>query len=310
MSIGIFIGRNEAEIAVADFTGEIIDSMTVQYENAADIATPGILYEKVTALATAADALSWQRHVGIGIAADESLLRFYSESSDGNDTGMSAQPLSAQLAKRFDVPVHCINDIRAACLAEMTLGDSKTVSNVLYLSIGLLFGSGIILEGRLIGKEANLSSGLHRLPVAVGDGGMLGEFASLRRLSDAVRDAGHQFPDERRLGFPNTRDIFDRWRADAVQSLAIAIRAATATIPLDSIVLDSRLRDADLQLLIAELCARLRTDLHGESFVPEIVGGKFGTRARAVGTAMVPFYKMFGPQESEKRERMAKKDVA
>ncbi len=310
MSIGIFIGRDEAEISVADFTGEIVDSATVQYQDATDHSTSVMLYDKVMALANAAEALRWQRHVGIGIAANESLLRYYHNDESAEMMPSIAQPLSVQLAKAFDVPVHCINDIRAACLAEMTLGNSKPASNVLYLSIGLLFGSGIILEGRLIGKESNLSSSLHKLPVAVGDGGILGEFASLRSLSDAIKAAGYSFLDERRAGFPNTRNIFDHWRANAVTALAIAIRAACATLPLDSIVIDSRLRNEDLKLVINELREALHTGFERGAIVPDIAGGKFGTRARSVGTAMVPFYKMFGPPERESRERRERKDVA
>lgn len=311
VSIGIFIGRDEAEMAVADFTGEIIESVTVQYDDATDPSTPALLYKEITALARAAEALRWQRHVGIGIAANEGLLKYYVNDKPSDPFSPSRSiPLATQLENVFDVPVHCVNDIRAACLAEMTLGDTEAASNVLYLSLGMLFGSGIILEGRLIGSETNLSSGLHALPVAVGDGGVLGDFAALRSLSQAVKAAGFDFSTEVEEGFPNTRQIFDEWRGNAVTALVIAIRAASATLPLDSVIVESRLGNAELSLVIDELRDALHYGGQSSSNLPTIGSGKFGLRARAVGIAMVPFFKMFGPMERDKRDRRAKKNVA
>lgn len=61
-------------------------------------------------------------------------------------------PLGALLAERYTLPIHVINNSRAAALAEYSFGDHDA-ENLLVVKIGNGVGAGIVLDGRIHGGE-------------------------------------------------------------------------------------------------------------------------------------------------------------
>ncbi len=58
--------------------------------------------------------------------------------------------LRKNLQEQLQVPVKVDTDVNAACLGEMTFGDAKGLSDVIYITIGTGIGVGAAVEGRLL----------------------------------------------------------------------------------------------------------------------------------------------------------------
>ena len=61
-------------------------------------------------------------------------------------------PLGALLSARYSLPVHVINNSRAAALAEYSFGEHEA-ENLLVVKIGNGVGAGVLLDGRIHGGE-------------------------------------------------------------------------------------------------------------------------------------------------------------
>jgi predicted NBD/HSP70 family sugar kinase/uncharacterized phosphosugar-binding protein len=59
-------------------------------------------------------------------------------------------PLGETLARATGVPVHLLNDARAFCLAELTLGAATGETDALFLTLGTGVGGGLVSGGRLL----------------------------------------------------------------------------------------------------------------------------------------------------------------
>lgn len=314
-SIGFFIGRTSSKIALSNFAGTVIDERNLDYTETTAPDLPEKLYQAALSLSSTLTHHQMQRFVGIGIAAAEGDIHLFS--ADQNQTGESPQTqepsLSRRLSDHLNVPCFCVNDIRAACLAELTLGLARGKSNTLYFNIGHWLGSGIILEGKLFGAEDQLSSDLHGLRVSdcrSGDNNTrVIDLASLVHLDEALIETGLNPREQMSREFAESREIYEKWRTGAIAALSTAIQSACATIRFDRIIVDSRLTDSSLEQLVAELNTQVRADSLPEARIPAISFGTFQGDARAFGAAMVPMFKAFD-SEDESRSISTREAVA
>jgi len=238
------------------------------------------------------------------------VLRSFAHAASDADAIEKKQSLARRLESRFDVPAYCINDIRAACVAELAIGSGYETDNTLYVNLDFSLGAGIILEGRLIGPETQLSSSLHSLPIPGREGKCVGDYASITALRDSIERSGLDFSDQRDADFSETREIFARWCGDAVNALAVAIRAASATLSVDRVLIASCLRDKALSGLVRELRYTLETNSDSRIRLPEMSMETVSPHPRARGTAMVPFLKIFGMPDIAVSARAARQHVA
>lgn len=302
ISLGIFIGSKTAQLIIVDFAGDIILERQVDYDDPRSDATSQKLVDVADAMVGGIDERLLNRRVGICVSAHASLLRSlsyaYRNRHDDQATGAETEKrLASRLSKHFALPVYCVNDIKAACLAQIVSDAEKGAMTTLYLDIGETFGSGLILEGRLIGSEDQLSSGLHALPVFGLQGARVEDFASFKLLRNGVKDAGFGFNDQISNGFTDTRTIFEDWRKEAISALALAVRAAGATVSVERVLVASRLNSNDTIEFVNELRFAVETNTCADIRTPEISDCAIGPNARAWGTAIVPFFKAFGPSE-------------
>ncbi len=297
VSMGIFIGMNKAQLVAADFRGAIRAERSVTYANARDLSAAQSIIEAASALSdTLGDSL-WSRRIGIGIAARECLLDTLS-GTHAHAPGLADPDCLAQrLEKKFQVPAYCVNDIRAACITEIAAGMEYANHSTLYLDIGRSFGAGIILEGRLIGTEEQVSSSLHTLPMPERKNTYVGDLASLESLRQSLEQSDSDYDTQLVADFVDTQDAFALWRDEAAQALAAAIRAASATLIIDRVLIASDLRHGALRDLVRELQHRLETDAHSRIRLPTISMETVTPNPRAQGAAMVPFLKAFGMPE-------------
>ena len=290
VSLGIFTGHDASRLLITDFLGSVIADRRIAHEDIEGTSVPQILLENAVSLAATVDPGLWSKRVGIGISARNN-------STGSRPTGC-LRALTARMEAEFDVPAWCVNDIRAACLAELALGDNQAGRSILYIFMGMALGTGIVVEGRLIGSEEELSSGLHVLPMPGEMEKNVGDFASLGALKISVEKAGYDLGNQISCDFADTQPVFDRWRVSAVEALCLAIRSASATVPLDRVAIASRLGGKLHAEIIDEVRRRIRSEGTDWSVTPEITGQIVQPCPRARGSAMVPFFKLFAPSET------------
>ena len=312
VSVGMFIAKSSAQLVVSDFHGEIRAERRIRYTDVQDSATTQSLFEAAETLPEAIGAPLWDRHVGVGIATSETLLKTFGHAGPDSDlAGVDAKPSLAQrLEERFNVPIYCINDIRAACIAELSIGSHDASNSTLYLHLGETLGAGIILEGRLIGPETQLSSSLHHLPFPGGANDHVGDVASIRALQERIgRNRGY-LDEQIQNDFADTQESFGLWRSEAVRALSIAIRAASATLIVDRVLIASPLRKSTLAGIVSELRYTHEAATDSRVPLPEISMETVTPHPRARGAAMTPFLKIFGAPDTRMQPGGQQRHVA
>lgn len=113
---------------------------------------------------------------------------------------LAGQALGPALAERFGLPAFVDNDVNALALGEWRFGAGRGASSLVVLAPGTGFGSGIVLDGRLIrgvkgfaGEFGHTTVKLDGLPCWCGGRGCVAIYASGRGIAEAARAgvAGH-----------------------------------------------------------------------------------------------------------------------
>jgi glucokinase len=107
---------------------------------------------------------------------------------------LAGMALSRALAARFALPAFVDNDVNALTLAEWRFGPDRGVRSLVVLAPGTGFGSGIVLDGRLVRGARGFAAELGHVPVDFdgppcwcGGHGCLALYASGRGISEAAR---------------------------------------------------------------------------------------------------------------------------
>lgn len=103
--------------------------------------------------------------------------------------GWTGVPLADRLTEALGVPVHVINDARAATLAEWQARGGQTSQNFLFVTVSTGIGSGLVLAGRLHDPPGGPDVGLGFTRGLNGDA--LEFETSGRGLNLAARKAGY-----------------------------------------------------------------------------------------------------------------------
>ncbi len=101
-------------------------------------------------------------------------------------------PLAELVADRYDLPVHVINNSRAAALAEYSFGEHDA-ENLLVVKVGNGVGAGIVLDGRIHGGEDSAAGEIGHVVVEpdglecyCGRVGCLETVVAASRINDSV----------------------------------------------------------------------------------------------------------------------------
>jgi glucokinase len=104
------------------------------------------LMDQIVEAATAIDGASEARAVGVAIPGVVAGKRVHRAA---NLSALEAVPLAEELSRRLGRPVLLENDANAAALAEAWRGAGRGGRGVLYVSLGVGIGAGVVIEGRL-----------------------------------------------------------------------------------------------------------------------------------------------------------------
>ncbi len=132
------------------------------------------------------------RGIGVGVPGPVDAGRVASEVPHAPD--LADRPLADLLRARFALPTYVDNDVNALALGEWRFGAARGVRSLVVLAPGTGFGSGIILDGRVIRGVNGFGGEFGHTPVKFdgprcwcGGRGCLAVYASGRGIAEAAR---------------------------------------------------------------------------------------------------------------------------
>ena len=303
-SIGVKIGRRSLDVILMGFDGSIVRRETSYHDFPEPAKTLPDIKAAITRMKEALNPAQVARIIGVGLAAPGALASWSHEFETSVQMMDAWQDvdLPAEITAFTDLPVSMMNDVSAACLAELSLNRKRHSHDFLYLYVGTFIGGGVVMNGKLLsGFSGNAASlGSMTMGVAQADGEMPKQLlskASLRDLEKLLNAHGHEI--QSLHGYDDLTgevlDLFEKWSDDAAVALAGAIVNAHAVLDSEMIVIDGTLPAAQLERLIQKVESALSSyDLTGLER-PQFEQGQIGYEARALGGAFLPVYAQFAP---------------
>ena len=194
MVVAVDVGGTTTAAAVVDETGD------VRYERQSPpyAGGPGTAQQTIEALI---DGLRRDARglvpaaIGVGVPAIVDVGAGVIGEEAHNVPELAGLPLARVLAARFGMPVFVDNDVNALALAEARFGKGRGARSLVVLAAGTGFGSGIVLDGRLVRGARGFGAELGHVPVKFdgpacwcGGRGCLALYASGRGIAEAASE--------------------------------------------------------------------------------------------------------------------------
>lgn len=307
-AVGIKIGRRSADWLLVDFTGQVRQRRSLDYAFP-DVATllPAIAAH-MQALHDTLGPLKG-RLVGVGVAAPFQMGGWHRMLglSEAKSEAWNQIDLRAQVQAMTDVPVTFAKDTSAACVAELVAGRGRDLKNFLYLFVDTFVGGGLVINSHLHGGVHGNAGAVASLPMGLAQSvdqsiappDQLISHASLweleQRLLKRQLDPLAAY-DERALESACETETRG-WIAHAANALAHTVVSGTAFLDIDAVVIDGSFSRALLtQLIDATQTALKRYNWEG-LWSANVIAGKVGPDARALGGALMPLHANFAPDQ-------------
>lgn len=297
-SFGLKIGRRSAEIILMDFLGAIRERRHITYRWPVPDEIRSFTIDSVTAFIAALEPAKRDRIAGLGVALPFELWNWVEEvgaPAEDLDAWLSAD-LVSDFSHAFSFPVFIQNDGTAACGAELTFGRGPEFTDFVYFFIGSFIGGGVVLNNTLYPGRTGNAGALGSMPMRMrgtwehGETLQLIDTASLFVLERMLQE--RNLPsDDLWLSPENWRNFgtpLDEWVALAARGLAHAAVAAASVIDFPAAVIDGWLPGNVRHRIVEATRVELSClDLQGLR-APEIIEGKVGVHAKAMGAASLP----------------------
>ena len=317
-SIGVKIGRRSLDIILMAFGGSVVERKTSYHDFPEPAKTLPEIEQVIAEMRSHLTDEQNARLIGIGLAAPGSLAGWSHEFETSTELMNAWQDidLSAEISKITNLPVSMMNDVSAACLAELSLNKERLSHDFLYLYVGTFIGGGIVMNGKLLTGYSGNAASIGSMTTAIADKTqnapeqMLAK-ASLRSLERRLKDKGHII--KTLHGYDALSEelliLFNDWADEAADILAAAIVNSQAILDVEKVVIDGTLPPLQLEQLIQKIeQAITRYDLTGiES--PQLDKGVIGYEARALGGAFLPVYAQFAPDRDVFLKMMSKRQT-
>jgi glucokinase len=175
--------------------------------------------------------------IGIGVPAVVDAVNGVVGDEAHHVPELAGVPLARLLVERFGIPAFIDNDVNALALAEWRFGAGRGARSLVVLAPGTGFGSGIVIDGRLVRGAHGFGAELGHVPVKFdgracwcGGRGCLAVYASGRGIAEAAR--------ERATG-PSGRALLAAAGGDATRIDApLVFRLAAEGEPASTAVID------------------------------------------------------------------------
>src|SRR6185312_3026475 len=301
-AIGIKVGRRSTDWLLVDFTGQVRERRTLDYDFPdAETLLPAI-DQHLQSLARTLGPLS-TRLVGVGVAAPFQLggwHRMLGLSAARSDTWNQID-LAARVQTMTHLPVSFARDTVAACVAELVAGRGRDLKSYLYLFVDTFVGGGLVINSHPHAGVHGNAGAVASLPLELARGAgkpdqLIGR-ASLWELEQRLRARGldpSAAYDERALQAGCTAET-GAWLAGAANALAQCITSGMEFLDIEAVIIDGSFAPALRQRLIEHTGAALSGYSWEGLWQPALHAGSIGTDARALGGALLPLHANFAP---------------
>ena len=310
-SIGLQVGRRSLEVVVTDFMGQMRHQWqhTYPYPSPAEVLPK--IKEGLKLMQKRMGTDAWKRTVGIGLSAPLAMHQW------GDLMGKKAQKamvdwesidLVNEVQAMSALPVEFAKDTTAACVAELVQGLGRDVPNFLYVYVGTFVGGGLVMDGHIVNGPRGNAGAIGSMPIGLPPLGtrantntpaQLLQLASGWQLEQALMAAGHDplLVQQDDIMSPAYSALTQAWLSQAAKALAMSATSATALLDLDAIIMDGSLNPKLLQALMAQTQASLAQFSFDGIREPQILAGRVGSHARALGGALLPLHAQFFPDK-------------
>lgn len=304
LSFGVKIGRRSADLVLMDFAGGVRKQYHETYAYPRPEEIIRIITSGMARIEGELDDVERSRIAGVGIAAPFELWNWADEvgAPPGAMDAWRGFDLQAEISAKTPYAVYLQNDATSACGAELVFGIGSHYPDFLYLFIGSFIGGGIVLNSAIFSGRTGTAGAVGPLPVhdKKGQNRQLLDIASIFVLENMLRERNidpqplwYSADDWIDFGEP-----LQAWIDDSAAALAQAIVAAASIIDFGAAVIDGGFPAwVRTRLVSATIEAVNRLDLQGV-IIPDIISGKVGAQARAVGGASLPIFARYLTDQS------------
>lgn len=299
LSIGLRIGRRNADLLLLDFSGQARTQIRTTYDNPMPETVFRFLQDGLDTIRKEIGASIFSQLCGIGIAAPFELWKW------NNLVGRPAEQFQSwkdidfagEVARFSDLPVAVVNDATAACRAEHLYGRGKEFRDFAYFFIGSFIGGGIVMNNTVFeGNQGNAGAlGSMRATGPLGESQHLIDVASIHLLETRLIEAGlnpailWQQPQD----WSDLSRYVEPWIGQTAQELAKASLSICSVVDFEAILIDGAFPAS----VRAELVERVKRYLVNQDtrglIVPQVETGSIGENARGIGAASSPIFSQF-----------------
>jgi len=306
-SIGVKIGRRSMDMLLVDFTGQVRESLSMDYP----FPDPDTLFAQIDArlrqLRKSLKPALRHRLSGIGVAAPLSLggwneLLGIAPELAAKWNGIDVREKVASLRAAAGLPVEFVKDTAAACVAELVAGRGRSIRSFVYVFVDTFIGGGLVLDSHLIGGATGNAGAVGSIPMGLSTHAakppeQLLNIASLWNLEAGYARAGlatDAWADSRALTDP-WLPITRSWLNQACPAIALAVNSAACLLDLEGVIIDGSFGRELLQALLRQVEGALDHYSWEGVARPQVLAGTIGSDARAIGGALLPLYANFAP---------------
>jgi predicted NBD/HSP70 family sugar kinase len=310
-SIGLQVGRRSLEVVVTDFLGQMRHQWQHTYPYPSPTEVLPKIKEGLKLMQKRMGADAWKRAVGIGLSAPLAMHQW------GDLMGKKAQKamvdwehidLVHEVQAMSALPVEFAKDTTAACVAELVQGLGRDVPNFLYVYVGTFVGGGLVMDGHIVNGPRGNAGAIGSMPIGLPPLGtranantpaQLLQLASGWQLEQALMAAGHDplLVQQDAILSPEFNALTQPWLSQAAKALAMSATSASALLDLDAIIIDGSLNTKLVQALIQQTEASLAQFSFDGIHQPQVLAGRVGSHARALGGALLPLHAQFFPDK-------------
>jgi glucokinase-like ROK family protein len=162
-AIGVDLGVHDILAVLTDLTGKVIRENRIQHHNESAEQVISLLKATIRELIeTAPESVYGVIGIGLGVPGicdDEGNLLV------APNLGWENVPLQKQLEAEFGLPVVIDNEANAGAVGEKQFGAGKDTANLVYVSIGMGIGAGIIIKNELYRGASGFSGEIGHISI-------------------------------------------------------------------------------------------------------------------------------------------------
>jgi predicted NBD/HSP70 family sugar kinase len=295
-SFGVKIGRRSADLVLMDFVGQIRMHHHETYAYPVPQTIIEIIGKGIGRLEGQLSTVERERIAGIGISAPFELWNWADEvgAPAGAMDLWRDFDLQQEVSTRTKHAIYLQNDATSACGAELVFGIGPSYPDFVYFFIGSFIGGGIVLNSAVFSGRTGTAGAVAPLPVRGKDGAtrQLLDVASIFVLENMLKEKGID-PEPLWYSADEWIDFgapLDLWIGETAEALAQAIIASASIIDFGAAVIDGGFPSWVRKRIVTETIEAVqRLDLQGV-IMPDIIEGKVGSHARAIGGASLPIF--------------------